>query len=401
VNRSRTLACFLCHQIGATIGCAYEQCERLYHFSCGEDTGWRFDVNGKEFYCDLHRSIDREDSCRISLQYFRSKHPSPELLACKLCGSVGNENELGELLAFQRFSKSAAGQEQLVVVHEKCVRYTSIIDIGEDTMSRFDKEFRNVFTAIDRAQTCTSCGEAGATIRCSNHSCGLCYHFVCACNLGWNFDKQEPTFRCLEHREGVSSSVVTLSANDVNHNLQHSLFAAGAHDKNRDEPRSLGTDVSRPLAKARVSVVVVDSSDDDSDDLQDSDSKDETGTSEAVALPASIPLALPSMKNKLNGTRQGIVRLVRITRETVHDRWNVDLYATCSEGSAARVLTVASSVPDPYDQLEAGDIVTAFNGIRVGSPELDSLQKAFAFLSREIETMLEVRRYQRPATQWY
>lgn len=329
------------------------------------------------------------------MQYFRSKDPSPGKLSCALCRAFGKEEDLGELLAFQRFSKALPGQEEMLVVHEKCVRYTSIIDIG-DSLSRIDNDFRNVFNAIDRAQACALCEKAGATIHCSNHSCGLCYHFLCADNLGWNFDKLGPTFRCLDHRESPSSTLVTSNASNANHSLRHGLFSPGRPHEKLDTPRSHDTDPSGP--SKTTGVVIIDSSDDDSEDPQEIDDKEKT--QDTSTLPADIPLALTSWNSKLDGNRRGIMRLGRISRETVHDRWNVDLYATCIEGSAERVLTVASSIADPFDQLEEGDVVKAINGTRVGSPELDSLQKVFAFLSQEIDAMLEVRRIQRPATQW-
>ena len=78
VNRSRDAECILCKLRGATIGCSYRNCDRCYHFSCGEDTGWRFATDGKEFYCDLHRSVQRSgsESFRVSMTYFQSKSKS-------------------------------------------------------------------------------------------------------------------------------------------------------------------------------------------------------------------------------------------------------------------------------------------------------------------------------------
>jgi hypothetical protein len=285
----------------------------------------------------------------------------------------------------------------MVVVHEKCVRYTSIIDIGEDSMSRFDKEFRNVFTAIDRAQNCVSCGKNGATIRCSNHPCKNCYHFMCAEILGWNFGKQGLTFRCLDNWDGACSSAIPSNADDMNNSVQHGLFSAGPCDRNLDAPRILSMGASRTPTKTDV-VIVVDDSEDDSEVVQEADITDRT--KETATLPANVPLALTSSSSKLEDNRRGIVMLGRLSRKTVHERWNIDLYATCAKGSASRVLTVASSASDPFDQLEEGDIIRAINGIIVGSPELDSLQKVFAFLSCEIEVMMEVRRVPRPGTQW-
>jgi len=391
VNRSRSIECFMCGQTGASIGCAHPKCDRCYHFSCGEDTGWRFDIDGKEFYCDLHRSLDRQDCRRISMQHFLSKNPSLIKISCQLCGGSGNEEKLGELLAYQRYSKADVVNEAMVVVHEKCARYTSIVDIGEDSMSRFGKEFRNVFTAVDRAQTCTSCGKSGATIRCSDQSCGLRFHVLCAEKLDWNFDKAGPKFRCISHRErpslraradGHSNNSKTKPA------FHHTLFSAGASERTADRPSNYDVVGSlHPLETTDSESA--DSSEDD--DAEETDQKT-TKAASPTKVTSDIPLAFFRFSKKQDGIRRSTVRLVRLFRETVSHRWNVDFFASKSGGSSYRVLTVASSVPDPFDELLEGDVVLSINGVRIGSPALDSLSKVFAFLSREVEVMVEVQR---------
>jgi PHD-like zinc-binding domain len=289
---------------------------------------------------------------------------------CELCGVVGADNNSGELLVFQRF---CAGKEQLATVHENCIRHTTIIDIGENDASRLQCDFLNVFSAIEQAQPCSLCGRNGATISCSTSSCGRCYHYVCAEKSAWKFDKQSSRFSCVDHRAN------SLDVKSVTRETTSDTKLLESSDYGSRE------------------VIMID--DDDSELLQ-YDEDDSNGL-EVSTLPADIPLAILSSISKLEGNRRGVVRLGRLCRESIHHPWNVNLYATCAEGSVARILKIATSIPDPFDQLEDGDVVQAINGQQVGSPELDSLQKVFAFLSQEVEAMIEVRRFRRAPGQWF
>jgi Flavin containing amine oxidoreductase/PHD-like zinc-binding domain len=66
VNRASSMQCCICKSPGASIGCNHETCFRCFHFKCGESTGWKFEDDGKEFYCDLHRSDDVAPSWKRS-----------------------------------------------------------------------------------------------------------------------------------------------------------------------------------------------------------------------------------------------------------------------------------------------------------------------------------------------
>ena len=46
-NRGKNTVCNSCGERGATIGCNDEDCECYFHYSCAEDTGWRFEEDGK------------------------------------------------------------------------------------------------------------------------------------------------------------------------------------------------------------------------------------------------------------------------------------------------------------------------------------------------------------------
>mmetsp|Transcript_21943 Transcript_21943/g.54208 ORF Transcript_21943/g.54208 Transcript_21943/m.54208 type:complete len:1146 (+) Transcript_21943:76-3513(+) len=187
VNRGKALSCDICRQNGATIGCTGENCFRIFHFSCAEDTGWRFDRDSKEFYCDLHRQTSQSpDQCdRISLGFYMRKNPSLSLV-CAFCKS-GSSGVVRDLLAFQ------SGTRQMCA-HENCIKHTTIIDTSEAEHSRMGKEYRNVFRAFDMSKTCSSCERGGATIACSEASCSSTYHYGCAIESGCSFHSKKPFF---------------------------------------------------------------------------------------------------------------------------------------------------------------------------------------------------------------
>jgi hypothetical protein len=191
VNRGKHIECTICGQAGATIGCTHPNCFKSYHFSCGEDTGWRFERDGKIFYCDMHRSRKREldpSECdQVSLKFFRSRFPSARLM-CQLCGVEGDNEQAGALLIFQQ-------KDQHVLVHEKCARFTTVVETVEENEDD-DDTFRNLLEAVSLAKFCKKCNAHGATIACSESACSNYFHYVCAEELGWNFDKKGKQFRC-------------------------------------------------------------------------------------------------------------------------------------------------------------------------------------------------------------
>lgn len=75
-NRGKNTVCHSCGERGATIGCNDEDCECNFHYSCAEDTGWRFEDDGKVSKSTLvkKRSPSRSiffrnfDAVRIELQ---------------------------------------------------------------------------------------------------------------------------------------------------------------------------------------------------------------------------------------------------------------------------------------------------------------------------------------------
>jgi hypothetical protein len=204
---------------------------------------------------------------------------------------------------------------------------------------------------------------------CSFPSCSDGYHFPCACKLGWNYEESGNKFFCPTHNAGQYSGI-QVNANE------------GAIDSQSFHDASVRNDTSN--------VIAIDSSDDDELDPQPSP-KAPSVKKDTISLSISIPLTSNVKGFTSNGTRS-ILRLGRISRESIRDRWNVEFYATCLDNSNDRVLTVASTIPDPFDQFEEGDVVKSVNGLRVGSKHLDTLQKFYVFINQQVEVLLEVHR---------
>ena len=120
---------------------------------------------------------------------------------------------------------------------------------------------------------------------------------------------------------------------------------------------------------------------------------------DVIAFSIPIPLTSNFRSFKAGGGRS-VLRLGRISRNSIRDRWNVEFYATCIDNSNDRILTVASTIPDPFDQFNEGDVVKSVNGIRIGSANLDTLQKFYVFINQQVEVLLEVRRILDSSSPW-
>ena len=90
----------------------------------------------------------------------------------------------------------------------------------------------------------------------------------------------------------------------------------------------------------------------------------------------------------------GETHIVRLFRSCTDDRWNVEFFVTKLDGGGDKaVLSVASNDPDPFDDiLQTGDVVISINGMEIGSPLMDTLQKVITRLSQEVDAMMEIQR---------
>jgi len=375
VNRGKAIKCFLCGQNGATIGCTDEKCFRCYHFSCAEDTGWRFDNEGKVFFCDLHRTDIPSDCVKLSMAFYRSKLSAGTKVGCALCGNVGDDSKAGKLLAFRERTRMAA-------VHEMCIMYTNIVDTTAKSENRIDNEFRNVFSAIDLSRKCARCDCPGATVGCSDPSCKSVHHYACAEMLDWKFEKQRSKFSCLSHRKKrrqTDEAGPRLEDNGALSNgmFHHALFSLSAADNGTSTPNvaaNLDIGGATPF--------------EESDSLYfSSDSDDESKVDEGKTFIVGPLTSLVEANQEYESC------FVRVHRQSVDDRWKIELQATRQPKDGSSSLSVASCMsPNPFDGLQEGDVIKAINGSRVGSDDLVSLDDVLQQLDGEIDLILEVQR---------
>jgi monoamine oxidase len=258
VNRGKQITCCMCGMVGATIGCTNANCYRCFHFSCAENTGWRFERDGKVYFCDNHRNYESldENACdRVSLEFYKSKRPNGDNVRCSFCHESEKTSRCGKMLAFSQAA-------HLMAVHDFCARYTNTLETLEDHTNTNDVDFRNLFEIKKRAKSCKACGRDGATVVCSDISCDSHFHFVCAEDYEhWNFVKRDSHFKCRIH-QGRSKSLNALTttsdaATETKVSLptsaagifQHNLFFSGAERVNHSESGTL-----RAKAKGEIAV---------------------------------------------------------------------------------------------------------------------------------------------------
>ncbi|KAL7579555.1 hypothetical protein ACA910_007926 [Epithemia clementina (nom. ined.)] len=364
-NRGKMIECSLCGQVGATIGCSVESCPVSYHFSCAEDTGWRFDEDGKDFSCYSHRPMINANR-KISLEFWLLDGDKGSSLSCNLCG-VSNSREAGELLAFQNGKRR-------VIVHEFCARFTSTVKLVENTSSRFDNDFTNIFEAVDSARSCGRCSRNGATVECHEPTCANCYHFKCARSLDWDF-ASDRHFHCIFHR----SSGVSRPRVDPTHNerFQHSLFSVlGA------APSSLSSQNDLAIGSDNITTTG-----------NEGDIMDEKSAADTLvpAVAASINHLKTAKLSVYEGDTTTNTRLVNAIRESPKHKWNLTLDASINPISGLRVLSVAARNGEgQVDGLCPGDRITTINGVKVGTSALDTVDSVLKILSHEVEVLMEV-----------
>lgn len=386
VNRGKLLNCSLCKENGATIGCTAANCFRLFHFSCSEDAGWRFDRDGKIFYCDLHRDLaqDYAPHCdRVSMKFYLSKYPSAPLV-CRLCGSSDEENNLGQLLAFQ------FGKEQ-ACVHESCIKYTSICDTAEVEESRMGHEYKNVFQAIKDARTCTDCTVMGATVRCATAECDKVLHVSCARKSGWNFEKRGKRFRCDIHRKKRAKDTdtkVPTSTNDqspsrdvtngmasvFNHNLLAQFGGTLSNSTRVNVPGNLDMGGISSMTQVPKNPV-----DDESDD--DSDSDESNLEDHKIEMDQALDLPLSS-------SVVGLKKSVVVKRSSASEPWGLTLSIAIQKDK--NLLVMPTGHGDESKDDIAYDVVLSINGEAVGCERLVTLRKIMTdVLKDKTELLLE------------
>lgn len=402
ISRAKTITCNLCNKKGASIGCSYAGCSRCFHFRCAEDMGWRFEVDGKEFFCDKHHVSDR--CVRISQEFYRTLESN---VTCSLCGVSDANKTLGALLPFQK-------RTERVLVHDRCARFSTIVDMDEDTSSRWEQDYRNVFTAIERAKHCFGCGKLGATVGCSQYKCNKAFHVACAEKDGWNLDRR-PKYLCSSHqvqrRNAKQPDSVTSSKESPITDaptkprppaglFQHALFS-GNIGANPDVPGNLDID---PAMRQNIAdsegkggggggethedpVELLSSSESEPEDIgldrYDGGAAEDEEVLDIDAYILSQPEPSCSVET----------RLARLYRKGLSDRWNVEFSVTRGNQDGNKAfLSLAVARPDPFDEIQSGDVVSAINGKTVGSSDLDTMEKVFSLLKTQVDVMVELQR---------
>jgi hypothetical protein len=380
-TRGKSLNCLLCKKPGATVGCS-QNCSRVFHVSCAEDTGWRFDRDGKVFHCDSHRSPHNHAGCdRISIPYYLTKCPRSSL-RCSLCDRGPSEKALlGELLAFQ------SGFRQ-TCVHEKCIQFTNLCDTSapDDEESRVGKEYKNVFLAIQRSSTCSHCEVQGASIKCIARDCDKLYHFRCAESSGWDFKKNGPKFRCtrhknrpIEHNAAAEQAEMPRPNHEINIDpeeemgnvapvFRHHLLAhLGAAPAPTPPQESFPSNHQMRSTSYSGNVSGPRTFDGDEAPLEPDDSL--PGEKDGV-IPV-LDALLANMKDDSQATRS-----YRLQRESRTDPWNLHLKLSRQPKSASSKLVLA--VAKPYRSSEVflreGTVIVSINGKHVGTSQLKTLR---------------------------
>lgn len=373
VNRGKLLHCTVCGGNGATIGCTSVNCYRVYHFSCSEDAGWRFERDGKVFYCDLHRkqAQDYVPHCdRISMNVYTSKNPKAQL-TCRLCGHPENDDVLGQLLAFQYGRRQAC-------VHEKCIKYTTICDTSEDEASRMGHEYKGVFAAIETSRKCKSCNRPGATARCVVSDCDGLFHITCAIDGGWNFEKRGKGFRCQLHRKTLTSDMTsgqkhiikrttggkemaTEQSSEIAGFFNHSLiakFGATSFDPYHGMSMPGHPDIGKPAPALKTDIATKRATQSD----RESYSSDESDIG-AEELEVETAMDIP-----LSSSPEGLQSSLKTARSSTLGPWGLVFSVVKIDGSYKLSLLSHDSPTD------AKQFVESINGMPVGEGDLLNLR---------------------------
>lgn len=319
-------------------------------------------------------TIDR----MIPMSFFRHKNPEASL-QCAFCNVSGTRAYEGPLLAFKRGSRQ-------VLVHNSCAEYSPEVEVS-------DGHWKNVLKAVNRsaALACHSCGQYGASIGCNNDHCQQSYHFACAEGTGWKFEDDGKEFYCEAHRpSGAGTGPKRPHPNQLGSkdNFQHTLFASLSGEDSQDGG-------SAPLVFSNPDVqtkATPPGTKDPNDDAEDDRAAFSTIGQLTSDLDAEYRNAFLS---------DSTTRLVRLTRESLRHRWDVELMtqplaSSPSSGSKKkkndRSLLIVSKAhaDDPFDPTVKDAVVISINGSRVGSSDLDTIDKVISQLGQEVDVMMEV-----------
>lgn len=379
VNRGKQITCCMCGMVGATIGCTNANCYRCFHFSCAENTGWRFERDGKVYFCDIHRSYEslEESACdRVSLEFYKSKRPHGETVRCSFCHENDKTARCGKMLAFSQAA-------HLMAVHDCCARYTNTLETLEDHTNTNDVDFRNLFEIQKRTKSCKACGRDGATVVCSDISCDSHFHFVCAEDFEyWNFAKRGIHFKCRIHQrrsEPVKDLTTTSDAapateaslpTPATEKFQHNLFFTGGERVKQLENGTIPVKAKGEIAvndkiwertKTRVAV-------DENPIISgggEYSSDDDTSDIDVLLMPLSCSLS-----------DEFVRRDVTLTRPSLDEPWRFELFVVPNYESDTASVQVQISQGSRCDGSgeDALTFLLGLNHAKIGSRDIQHMQ---------------------------
>eukprot|EP00566_Odontella_aurita_P003658 CAMPEP_0113534128 /NCGR_PEP_ID=MMETSP0015_2-20120614/4991_1 /TAXON_ID=2838 /ORGANISM="Odontella" /LENGTH=1331 /DNA_ID=CAMNT_0000433263 /DNA_START=92 /DNA_END=4088 /DNA_ORIENTATION=- /assembly_acc=CAM_ASM_000160 len=379
VNRGKHINCALCGKIGATVGCqSGGGCLRTFHFACCQETGWNFERDGKAFFCDLHRSPVSSHYERISPRFYQMKHPG-QLVSCALCGNTDGDSKRGEFLGFH-------WRQRYMLVHKFCIHFTNVVDIidEEEEDGVNITEYKNIFSAANRAKTCFWCQKNGATIQCS--ACSRHFHYCCAEDTGWRFKQHERKFSCSLHRN-----------NDSIHTSERQQLGS-------DSPGWLaGIKSTQPHNISRARHDLPSNAADTSHDSFREEEWDSSESEETDEITIDESAMMSPFDQDPHKSNMLIARLYRvhmssnISRPLPSDAWNLPLCVDreATKGTTTlRVALVKGKACHP--SFEAGDILLSLNGSKIGSRNLKTFAKVLMLLRDSTGLNVEYLRRSKP-----
>jgi hypothetical protein len=289
----------------------------------------------------------------------------------------------------------------MMAVHDRCARYTTIMETLDDSTAMSDTDFKNLFEVLKRSKVCKCCEKAGATVICSDTSCDDHYHFTCAeDNAGWNFAKKGGRFKCKAHRSGAKPKEPQVEEPKDGTDepaastpfpaglFQHNLFFSGAEriTNGGSNGNTAKTDVAvndkkwerstTRMADGPTEEMMKPSALDETDESSEGDDQDD------MANPLTLPLSCDPSEVQTT-------HVVQITRPSVENLWGFEFFVAPNyQQQTNRLLIEFTDESRPADIIDKDALIVLSVGQRqVGEEGLSSVQEIMAEL-RATESIL-------------
>mmetsp|Transcript_56340 Transcript_56340/g.65810 ORF Transcript_56340/g.65810 Transcript_56340/m.65810 type:complete len:329 (-) Transcript_56340:99-1085(-) len=323
-------------------------------------------------------------------------------MKCALCDELGDNMINEKMLAFQRNNRR-------VVVHEKCVTCTTIVDTANDDGVDGINSFKNIFEAVALSKTCVGCNRKGATVQCSELGCSNTYHFPCANATGWDVDNKVRKFKCNDHREkkrnihakGLSDILQTdVASTNVGGLFNHDLFHRGAStmvtagnqsSAVRSRPPQFDLPSNAQFSSFRLPSKEGLLRQEDPNTFsasEEEESSDDELEEEVMTLPLLLDQSILSKEFPERKKEE-----VSVMRPSMEAAWGLSFSTRPSEVVNSRaVLVISIGSGSASHGLNDGDVVLCINAIGTGSESLKDLKGVLSFMAQTIGVSIEVLR---------